>query len=194
MSNKKLQEYIHYYIGCRCMTPDGEGTLVGLPWHVMCQDRATIHFGKMVKTKNSIDGGHDKVRNHGDYALAAKRYEPIGSEGVTDDGFDMPGGVKLILRQLNSMTEEEAVELVRLVVHEEEFVDVETHTNPYFEDIIVEWGRRSDDDEAENKFNATSERTWSADQFHYLLKCGFDLFNLIDAGLAIDKNKTQDNE
>jgi len=36
--------------------------------------------------------------------------------------------------------------------------------------------------------------TWAARQTEYLLKQGFDLFGLIEAGLAIDKTKLETNE
>jgi hypothetical protein len=107
---KKLSDYLPYYIGQRVQTPDGIGHLVGLNWHIMQNDRVTVHFGHMVKTQNSIDGGYNKTRNHGEYNVRAQRMEPIGSTGVTEDGFDVPGGVTLILRPLSSMTEEEAKE------------------------------------------------------------------------------------
>lgn len=150
----KLQDYIHYYMGCKCETPDGIGTLVGIPWHIHSQDRVSVHFGKqMIRTVNSIDGGYNKVRNHGDYALFAKRYEPIGSKGITEDGFDMPGGVKPILRKLEDMTEEEVAEL-----------------NEFRFETYPPAGMMKAEAAATN----------------YLIKKGFDLFDLIKHGFAID--------
>lgn len=96
--------------------------------------------------------------------------------------------IKLVLRRLEDMTEEEGIEVTRLVVHSDEFINVNTYRNK-FGDIITTWGllapmERAND--AEYKYNATAERSWSAAQFHYLLSKGFDLFGLIDAGFAID--------
>lgn len=161
----ELKDYLHLYLGCDVMTPDGIGKLVGLPYSIVGRDRVIVHFGRMVKTKNSIDGGYDKTRNHGAYAIHAARYEPIGSVGITEDGFDMPGGVKPILRPLSDMTEGELQECGNLVYDfsdDQSGLDLNNHK---LEDFLL----------------TTSE------QFHWLLKKGFDLFGLIPAGLAIDK-------
>src|ERR1044072_535254 len=98
-------------------------------------------------------------------------------------------GVQLHLRRLEDMTEKVAIELVRLVVHKHEYVNVSTYRHNFTNDLMVQWGlltpeQRADD--VEYYFNATGERSWSGNQFHYLLQQGFDLFGLIDAGLAID--------
>jgi hypothetical protein len=98
-------------------------------------------------------------------------------------------GVQLHLRRLEGMTDEQAIELVRLVVHEDEFTNVSTYRHNHTNDLMVQWGnltaaQRADD--VEYYFNATGERSWSAAQFHYLLRQHFDLFNLIDNNLGID--------
>lgn len=153
----KLQDYIHYYIGCKCVTLDGIGTLVGIPWHIHSQDRVSVHFGKqMIKTVNSIDGGYNKIRNHGDYALSANRYEPIGSKGITEDGFDMPGGIKLILRKVGDFKEGELNEYQSLV----------GQTTDGVHSVIIRYD--------------------TPESFNWLLKKGFDLFDLCEAGLAIE--------
>lgn len=105
----EIKDFLHFYLPyeINVSTPDGIAKLVGLPWAIRQQDRVRVHFGKMVKTKNSIDGWYDKVRNHGDYAIHAMRYEPIGSTGITEDGFDTPGGVIPILRTTQSITQSE---------------------------------------------------------------------------------------
>lgn len=97
--------------------------------------------------------------------------------------------IKLVLRRLEDMTADEAIELTRLVVHKDEFINVSTYRHNFTNDLMVQWGlltpaQRADD--VEYFFNATGERSWSAEQFHYLLRQGFDLFNLIDNGLALD--------
>ncbi len=50
---KNLSDYLPYYIGRKCVTPDGIGELVGVPWRIGNKDRVTIHFGKLVKTVNT---------------------------------------------------------------------------------------------------------------------------------------------
>lgn len=169
---KKLKDYLPYYIGCRFVTPDGIGQLVGVPWGIGSQDRVTIHFGKWVKTVNSIDGGYDRVRNYGDYALEAKRYEPIDSEGITEDGFDMPGGVKPILRKLEDITDEEKKHIGLELKAGTDNVECLSwkHISP-FTSIHLE-----------------------PKVFHYLLKQGFDLWDLIGAGLAINEKELSQSD
>jgi hypothetical protein len=207
---KDLKDYLPYYIGQKCMTPDGIGTMQGLPWAMKCYDRVHVHFGKrMVKTENSIDGGFKKTRNHGDYAIAAQRYEPIGSSGITEDGFDMPGGVVPILRRLSDMTESDMIGLLQSMVppdmKDTASADYYSVTMFYNDnglmvdgDVIVgadysvicyegqiairECGSImlfGEDGNQERPVNIVQG-------FHYLLKQGFDLFNLIDEGLAVD--------
>lgn len=66
--------------------------------------------------------------------------------------------IKPILRKLESMTEEEAAELLNLCDGE-----------------VFAWTDQND----RKKF------AYTAQGFHYLLSRGFDLFGLIDSGLAI---------
>jgi hypothetical protein len=104
-------------------------------------------------------------------------------------------GVQLVLRRLEDMTQEEAIALVKLVVHEDEYINVTTYRHNLTNDLMVQWGlltpkQRADD--VASYFNATGERCWSGDQFNYLLKQHFDLFSLIPAGLAVDA-KTYSN-
>lgn len=87
---------------------------------------------------------------------------------------------KLILRPLSSMTEEDGLYLARLVAVYDEFKNVAVFRN-YNDDLIVEWPG--------DAFNCTGEKCWSAEQFKFLLTCGYDLFGLIESGLAIDKTK-----
>lgn len=205
----KLQDYLHYYIGCKCQTPDGIGELVGLPWHIKQQDRATIHFGKIMNTENSIDRSAGKMRNHGDYLLRSERMEPIGSEGITDDGFDLPGGVRPILRRLEDMTEEEMIELFQSMVPddmEDKPSNDEFTVNVFRGDggnlvdenvaIGAEYSCRCFEGQLTIKKCGTicaydeagdeEELVNAPRAYHYLLQQKFDLFGLIDAGLAID--------
>lgn len=136
----KLQDYLHYYIGCAYWTDNSEGEL---------NSKTLPHVIDMLNRGKKV---------------------------------------QLHLNRLEDMTEEQAIELTRLVVHSEEYINVSTCRNSY-NDIIVTWGlltplERVNDNE--HRYNATAERCWGAKQFHYLLQHHFDLFGLIDAGLAID--------
>jgi hypothetical protein len=106
-------------------------------------------------------------------------------------------GVQLHLRRLEDMTEEEAIELVKQVVHENEYTNVSTYRHNYTNDLMVQWGYLTPIERVNNVqyfFNATGERTWSAAQFNYLLTKHFDLFGLIDAGLAVDAKTIKTKE
>ncbi|HYK57171.1 MAG TPA: hypothetical protein VEV15_11940, partial [Flavisolibacter sp.] len=95
--------------------------------------------------------------------------------------------VQLQLRRLEDMKEEEAIELVRLVVHEDEYINVTTYLHNFTNGLMVGWGLvKGRINEVTDYFNATGERSWSGDQFNYLLQKHFDLFGLINAGLAVD--------
>lgn len=187
---KDIKDYLPYYIGQKCSTPDGIGTIQGLPWAINCHDRVHVHFAKMVRTENSIDGGHSKVRNHGVYAISAGRYEPIGTSGVTEDGFDMPGGVKPILRRLSDMTEQEMKALYRTrtlwaYIQESHIKKIQfSEGNQNCITIGYEGPSGSSGYTCGNELMYLNQLMPT--QFHYLLKQGFDLFGLIDEGAAID--------
>lgn len=94
--------------------------------------------------------------------------------------------IQLYLRPLSDMTEEEAIELAKLSEWEPHFRDVKVYRNKIDNDIIVSWDGMA---ETREEFNATGELFYCSDQFQWLLKKGFDLFELIFYGLAIDKTK-----
>lgn len=122
--------------------------------------------------------------------------------GVTDDdahlvhkgtgsyGTCSVEGIKPILRKLESMTREEAKYL--LGFKESEIILNIRKTDKYY-NFEFKW--------ADNRFDkgyGFSERAigfnnddWKPWQFHYLLRQHFDLFGLIDAGLAIDAKTIQ---
>ena len=75
--------------------------------------------------------------------------------------------ITLRLRPLSDMTDKELSECGNMLYDFSDDPDPEmrTHKWEYFRDMIA------------------------SEQFHYLLKQGFDLFGLIEAGLAVDKTK-----
>lgn len=88
-------------------------------------------------------------------------------KGAFNDGHIAHALVKPILRPLSDLTKEEVKildEMARTQKNGEQFIKRETK---FFSGI----------------------RTRSAEALHYLLSKHFDLFGLIDAGLAIDKTK-----
>jgi hypothetical protein len=177
-----IKPYLPFYLGCDCQTPDGIGKLVGLPWHIAGNNIASIHFGGMVKTVNSIDGGSEKTRNHGDYAIKELNLVAMATTDSEFHSIHIPGGIKLVLRPLIDMTKDEAIELVRPTVYHKDYINVRVNRNKY-NDLVVYWGVGK----GIEKFNATGEKFFCMEQFQYLLSNGFDVFGLIDAGLAIDK-------
>ncbi len=93
---------------------------------------------------------------------------------------------KLVLRNLSDMTEEEAIELVKLTEWEPHFRDVKAERNK-FNDWIVSWNGMP---ESREVFNATGEQFYCSEQLLWLLSKNFDFFDLIGEGLAIDKTQT----
>ena len=108
-------------------------------------------------------------------------YRVEGSEGYWTKKTAKP-----ILRPLSSMAEEEAIELAKLSEWEPHFRDVKAERNKY-NDWIVTW---QGSNESREVFNATGECFYCPEQFIWLLKNGFDLFELSESGLAISKNET----
>jgi hypothetical protein len=85
-----------------------------------------------------------------------------------------------VLRPLSDMTEEETKELQSICGLENEDMEfVKEFENRFFDGSGKSFGSA----------HLTNIRQW-ADGVHLLLSRGFDLFGLIDAGLAIDKSST----
>ncbi len=93
--------------------------------------------------------------------------------------------VKPILRPLSDMTEDEAIRVTGLSEYAPNFTIVKVTRNEY-KDLIVSWKGL---DDVPKEFNATGELFFCAEQFQYLLSKHFDIFGLIEDGLAIDKTK-----
>lgn len=98
-----LVPYLNYKL--KIQTPDGIGKLVGIQNVMILPDRISVHFGKMVKTNNSIDD-YEKTRNYGDYKLYPQTLIPISEKSVSDGGMspiEIKGGCKPILRPLSDL-------------------------------------------------------------------------------------------
>jgi hypothetical protein len=90
--------------------------------------------------------------------------------------------VKPILRKLSSMTEEEARDMIKFI---RGVAQIDQLIISNICDIHIEW----------HFYDVRHIARWikfdelNPSQFQYLLSKGFDLFGLIEEGLAIDKNK-----
>jgi len=109
-----------------------------------------------------------------------------GSESYrTNLGDYMP-----VLRPLSDITEEEAIELVK--ISEWKQYGEHPHKREYrayrngFNEIVVSWG-----ESIREKNVPVAKEVFGFEEFRYLLSKGFDLFNLITEGLAIDKTTTK---
>lgn len=173
---KDIHEYLAYYIGQPCQTDQGSGTIEGVNDTDSC-------------------GGTWAVRIGEDYEM------------FTENDCEW---VKPILRRLSDMTEQEALHIGKLAFFDSDMkypdsdytvkktgITIEL-PSAYAVSINNDWYER----EIRIGFNTGNiwnrpdqhiyERIYNQPQiFHYLLKQGFDLFGLIDAGLAIDAKTIQ---
>jgi len=145
MSEKKLQDYLHFYLGCEVFwgdeTSPHSGTLVG-----MNGINTKNNYRAEIRIKQTAENSY--------YSIT-----PLVSQ------------CKIILRPLSDMTEEEVKWVYRKI-----------HTHP----LSYEAKRA-----IEHLVIRISEGTLGTDAelYFYLLGQRFDLFGLIEAGLAIDKTK-----
>lgn len=165
---RELKNYINLYIGCECMIGD-------LNW-------------KPETNLNGLAPGVDP--NYG---------RPIRS---TLDAHVLNVFVHettLILRPVSDLTEEEAVEIAKIMYGQPDSVKwrmkdkthyfkvYRKHYSKYFtiDKPSGEIDRYERDGDLDNLDTTMNHHLVTA----YMVSCGFDLFGLIDAGLAIDKTK-----
>lgn len=127
---KKIEDYLHLYLGCECDIDEGEFPATTLPLCGVTESRAIIgrHALKLVELKD----------------------------------------VRLKLRPLSSMTEDEKIKW-----SEETEPEIKKQSDAY--KLRWFWIQFANDGK------------YTPEQFTWLLSKHFDLFNLIEAGLAIDK-------
>lgn len=92
-----------------------------------------------------------------------------------------------ILRKLESMTEEEAEDLARLVTPKFRWEDIRILEVKPTEIHFMDGSKWYGDGVEEFNDCYISLIEFAPACFHYLLSRGFDLFGLINAGLAVDK-------
>lgn len=102
---------------------------------------------------------------------------------VVDCLLMMYSSIKPILRSLSSMTEEEAKEIAKMYFSTIPFKD------KYFSLQKNGWYIRIKYHQATLVYGGTGYSDFTPEIFRHLLSKGFDLFNLILEGLAIDKDK-----
>lgn len=91
-----------------------------------------------------------------------------------------------ILRPLSDMTEEEKMQLIRICHPEKEYpiikyIDLDKE--------VLNFSSKTQRMKYYRIFACGFYGTWHPEEMKYLLKQGFDLFGLIESGLAIDKTK-----
>lgn len=118
---KDIKDYLHLYLGCECMTEDG---------------------------RRGRFSGFDVVEKNYSIVMITVRFsdDPLDHDWTVLNDNEECDRIKLILRPLSDMTEDEKTEEYKIGL------------DPGIEE-----------------------------QFRWLLSKGFDLFGLIEAGLAIDK-------
>lgn len=179
---KDIRDYLHLYLGCEVVTPDGIGWLASVSRDrrkmdgLMLSNVVKVDFRKIILTKNSVDG-FDKKRNYGHYLISSESYVGLDQPDGTEPEFSMPGGIKLFLRPLSSMTEEEKKEFIFICGLESE--DISCLQIEF--DILTCTGLLG-------TAHLTNVLQW-AKGINYLRKKAVDVDELIDAGLALDITK-----
>lgn len=90
--------------------------------------------------------------------------------------------IKPILRRVSDMTKDEAMDLIRLNVDKSEIINIETQN----ETLII--FSRKHPKMRHTVLSCIKLNECSPAEFLWLLSKHFDIFRLIDAGIAIDKN------
>lgn len=170
INSKEIKDYLHLYLGCECVTDDGRtGWFAGFD---ICEK---------------------------DYSIVMITVRFPGEEedwSVLNDN-DECDRIKLVLRPLSDMTEEEAAHIGQLVYGKPDSVKWRIeHKNGYLKIYRKHYQKAITIDyaSADLDFYDGDELDTSLRQieiFQYLLSKSFDLFGLIDAGLAIDKTTQQ---
>jgi hypothetical protein len=144
-------------------------------------------FSKCVVTEIS-----EKFKAHCGYTIGNETIlGPILLTCVLDEALQ----VKLLLRPLSDMTEEEAAFIGELVYSKPDSVKwrvehkgnyLNIYRKHYFKSITIDYASGDIDFYDEGELDTSLQQT---EIFRYLLSMDFDLFGLIEAGLTIDKTK-----
>jgi hypothetical protein len=153
---KKLSDYIHYYIGCRVQ-----------------KDSDALDYP-------TIEGVHG-----GNVIISEFRYKTPHCDKIFTRPriWHTISFVKPILRKLDSLTDEEIKELIGWEKMCDMYVCCSYERGNF--GIVVNYGIDTDHGVAMQSHNI-SFHAFSPKEWMYLLSKGFDLFFLIKDGLAID--------
>jgi hypothetical protein len=153
MTEKKIQDYLHLYgIDCPVMTPDGIGSILVIYPNVVEVCLNVIKYKQVMKGRK---GGGE---------MHYKYFYP---------------DIKLILRPLSDITEDEKLEFIELCGIEPEDIDCLIKSrDDFFPEPETSYGTA----------HLTNIAQWTVG-VKYLLSKKFDLFQLIESGLALDKTK-----
>lgn len=170
---KNLKDYIHLYIGCE----------------VACYSDK-LRASKELERYATLDGVvYESWRKSPPIKVSCI---PEGFKNRYHYSYDVDE-IKLLLRPLSDMTEEEKVEFIHLKFRsimgniDRTFV---TKIHPTESPNIISFSfYKSVGCGAEAGSRTYYINQSDPEQFQYLLSRGFDLFGLIEAGLAIDKTK-----
>jgi hypothetical protein len=161
---KNLKDYLHFHIGSEIQYPDTDGKLI-------------IARLTGVSRADGVETTYIKRKKKGHCMGDYLSWEPNGHHNSN------ALNIKPILRPLSNMTEDEAVELVKIRSTTYRWVTAEV-VNQHILRFEFEY-------ESSRRRRSTTLRfdELSPEEVRYLLSKGFDLFGLIEAGLAIDKTK-----
>lgn len=154
---KELKDYIHLYIGCKVMAKDPR----------LEEDHAPV-LGVLTGL-------------HGEYGPEVAFFD---TPHHTSESPEYPGEVKLVLRPLKSLTEEEAKQYARLKGYKDDYIQ-----NFKFIHAGFEFGN-------ENSMTFLClvppyGNQHKPEQFTYLLSKWFDVFGLHAAGLCVYENEVK---
>lgn len=149
----KLQDFAHYYIGCRCLNT----------WFPV---------------------GHEMYdRNWQLKAIDTYSDNPYGLNCYAE--FTWTDSIKLILRKLEDITEDEIKEFIGWEELNKKYDHVSFENNKKV-GIIVNYSIPDREGSGHPMSHFIKFYQLDGSQFNFLIKKGFDLFNLIISELAID--------
>lgn len=173
-TEKKLQHYLHLYIGCQVQY---EGIVNGKELKAELQaNKHDVFYTPQVKEEKGMKLGYLRevcYRQTGGYARCKVGRKSLKSYWGNPC-------IKLILRPLSDMTEEDGLAYAKLTRPEATKAKIESGQV---------WSFHDPDGITFYKWKAHKLHESCPEEFLWLLSKHFDLFGLIDAGLAIDKSK-----
>lgn len=185
--NKKIEDYLQYYIGQEVVI-DGEiGELVSVINNCATAETKVRESGKHFQLVDEAINCKPILRPLSDmtdeeeYAVAGYCLDDVDfictyrGMGYENDGIKIHDSVKCVKVE----TYCEHPEINNWIPSALLQIDYQSEKSPIIIGIFEDMGKILKDDMIEKPFDLT----------HYLLKQGFDLFGLIEANLAVDKTK-----